>query len=472
MTGAGIGPERRRRARARCAWPARLAAVAGTLLLGACAQFSPDGGFDSVQRVAGESLGKELVWARSDGDRDLIAARVDELLSQPLSADGAVQLALLNNRDLQAAFFDLGISEAELVQAGRLPNPGFSFGRTTRGSEIELERSVRFDLSRLLTLPLASRAASRLFAQAQRQAALRAVDLAARTRIAYFEALAARETVRYRQQVAEAAEAGAELARRMASAGNWNRLQQAREQGFYADAALGLARARQAETASRERLVRLLGLWGDQTAFALPERLPDLPVRAQDRPDVEREALARRLDVQAARLAAQRTADNLGLTRATRFVNVLEVGARLDTSNEEPTRRGYEIALELPLFDWGQARVARAEAVYMQTVHQAARIAIGARSEVRQAYAAYRSAYDVARHVRDEIVPIRQRIAEENLLRYNGMLIGVFELLADARAQIAGVESYIAALRDFWIAQSDLEHSMLGRPALPAPAAG
>ncbi|MDX3905088.1 MAG: TolC family protein [Pigmentiphaga sp.] len=442
--------------------------VAATLLLGACAQFSPDSGFDAVQEVSAKHLDQDAVWTRTPAERQQRDDRVAQLLARPLSVDDAVQLALLNNRDLQAAFFDLGISEAELVQAGRLPNPGFSFGRTTRGSEIEIERSAQFSLARLLAMPLARRVASRQFQEAQRDAALRVVDLAARTRAAYFEALAARETVRYRKQVFDAAEAGAELARRMAATGNWNRLLEAREQGFYADAALGMAQARQAETASRERLVRLLGLWGDQLAFQLPERLPDLPAEVRAQPDVERQALAGRLDVQAARLAVNRTADDLGLTRATRFINVLEVGALRNSSNEAPTKRGYEIGFELPLFDWGEARVARAQSTYMQTVERAAQVAIDARSEVRHAYAAYRAAYDIARHVRDEVVPIRQRIAEENLLRYNGMLIGVFELLADARAQIASVEGYIAALRDFWVAQSDLELAMLGRPALPA----
>ena len=132
-------------------------------------------------------------------------------------------------------------------------------------------------------------------------------------------------------------------------------------------------------------------------------------------------------------------------------------------------RRGWEIGVELPLFDWGDARIARAQGVYMQSVHRAAETAINARSEVREAYTGYRSAYDIARHHRDEIVPLRQRIAEENLLRYNGMLIGVFELLADARAQIASVNNTIEALRDFWIARSDLDMALIGKPSLGVP---
>jgi outer membrane protein TolC len=272
------------------------------------------------------------------------------------------------------------------------------------------------------------------------------------------------------RQVAQAADAGAELARRMEQVGNFNKLQRAREQGFHADATLRLAQAQQAQRSTRERLTRLLGLWGPQTQFMLPQRLPDLPQAPLELPDIEPVALAQRLDVQGAKLAAEQTARHLGLTRTTRFVNVLELGLLRNSSNEAPTQRGWEISVELPLFDWGDARVARAEAIYMQALHRAAQTAINARSEVREAYTGYRSAYDIARHHRDEILPLSQRIAEENLLRYNGMLIGVFELLADARTQIATVNASIEALRDFWIAQADLDMALIGKPDLAAAA--
>jgi len=145
------------------------------------------------------------------------------------------------------------------------------------------------------------------------------------------------------------------------------------------------------------------------------------------------------------------------LTRATRFIDVLEFGPARITETPEPRKKGYEISFELPLFDWGGARVAKAESLYMQSVHRAAAAAVQARSEVRESYAAYRTAYDLARRYRDEIVPLRRKISEENLLRYNGMLIGVFELIADAREQVASVAASIDALRDFWLAEADLQ---------------
>lgn len=452
--------------------PGIAALLVTAALLGGCASFSTDGGFGSVQSAAKDRLGKQVQWSRTEADADSIERRVGELLAKPLTADDAVQLALLNNRGLQARFHDLGITESEVVQAGRLPNPGFSFGRMKQGDEVELERGLHLNLARLLAIPLVTRMEARRFEQVKHEVTMDMLTLAADTRKAYFQALAAEESLRYMRQVKDVAEASAELARRMEAVGNFNKLARAREQSFYADAMLGLARAEQVQRSSRERLIRLLGLWGTQTQFALPERLPDLPDAPKDQPDIERLAMAQRLDVQAAKLGAEQTARYLGLTRTTRFINVLELGLVRNTSNEAPRQTGWEIGLELPLFDWGGARVARAEAVYMQALHRAAKTAIDARSEVREAYGNYRSAYDIARHQRDEIVPLKKRISEEQLLRYNGMLIGVFELLADARSQIASVNGTIESLRDFWLAQADLDMALIGKASMAAPVAG
>ena len=446
--------------------------IAFVLTVGGCATFSPDGGFDAVQDVTKSRLGKEVTWVKTESERDSVDARVAELLKDALTADNAVQVALLNNRGLQASFYELGISEADLVQADRFPNPHFSMLRASHLDggvrEYKIEQVLTFNIFALLTIPLAVEVETRRFEQVKRLVAMDVLRLAAETRQAYYQAVAAQEMVRYMRQVKDVADASAELARRMAQVGNWSKLNQAREQGFYADAALNLARAEQAEVTGRERLIRLLGLWGQQTAIRLPQRLPDLPGSADDLPEIEQQAMQQRLDLLAMRAEIDALAKNLGLTKTTRFINVLEFGpARvLEGTRDSPYKRGFEISFQLPLFDWGGARVAKAESIYMQAVNRAAEGAINARSEVREAYHAYRSAFDVAKHYRDEIVPIRKRIADENLLRYNGMLIGVFDLLADARAQIASVSSYIESLRDFWIANADLSMAMVGKPSL------
>jgi outer membrane protein TolC len=439
------------------------ATLAAVVLLSGCATFSKDGGFSAVETVAKERLQKDVVWARDENTQATIASRVGELLKQPLSVDDAVQIAILNNRGLQATFAELGIAEAEFVQAGRLPNPGISYGRLKREHELEVERGLHFNLARLVTLPWASRLEGRRFERTKATVAAEMLAVAAQTRNAYFQALAAQEATRYLEQVRLAAEAAAELSARMARTGNLSKLDHAREQVFYAEATARLARAKQAAVAEREKLIRLMGLWGNDTQFKLPERLPDLPSAPKDLPDVERTMLAQRLDIQMAQRELEGMARSLGLTKATRFVNVFEVGILSNSESHEPRQTGYEISLELPIFDFGGARVARAEAMYMQALHRTQQVAVNARSEAREAYSAYRTAYDLAKHYRDEIVPLRKRIGEENVLRYNGMLISVFELLADAREQVMSVNNYIEALRDYWLAESNLDLALTGK---------
>jgi outer membrane protein TolC len=370
---------------------------------------------------------------------------------------------MLNNRGLQAGYAELGIAEADLVQAGRLPNPSISFGRVKGRQGIEIERSLTLPVLGLLTVPFTRPIEKRHFEQAQLRTAAEVLHVADQTRQAWYGAVAAQQSAVYLEQVHSAAEASAELARRMLAAGNWSALQQAREQAFHADAVAQLARARQASVAEREKLIRLMGLARDQ-GVTLPDRLPDLPAAPRAIDDAETQAMANRLDILMAEKELAGLASSLRLTRVTRFVNLLDVSYLHNNSTGLHAERakGYEIALEVPLFDFGGARVARAEAMYMQAVQRAAAGAIDARSQVRESYAGYRSAYAIARHHQDQVVPLKKRISDEQLLRYNGMLISVFELLADAREQVASVNAAIEAQRDFWIADSALQAAMTG----------
>ena len=437
----------------------RLVIVSGMLLAG-CASFSEDGGFGRVEQALAERRAGQAKWVRSAEVADSVNTRVRELLAKPLSAEDAAQIALLNNPGLQARYAELGIAEADLVRASRWSGPKLGFARLARGDEIEREASVFFDVLGLLSIPLSTKAQEKRFAAAQQRASEEALNLALATRKAWFDAVAAQQTAKYMEDVQLAAEASAELARRMAETGNWPLLRRAREQAFYADATTQLARARLAHTVAREKLTRLMGLWGEDVGYALPERLPDLPPAAREGLELEAQALRQRLDVQAARRDAESLAESLGLTRVTRYVDLIEVGALRTTETGQEVKRGWELELRIPIFDFGAARAARAEYLYLQAVNRAADTAIRARSEVRESYATYRTAFDIARHYRDEIVPLRKRISEEMLLRYSGMLSSVFELLADSRAAVASVNAYLEAQHDFWIAEADLQMAL------------
>ena len=439
-----------------------LTCVLASLALGGCTTFSQDGGFGDVKKASAEHIKQEVVWPKTEAEQKAVTDRVAELLKTPLNVDAAVQLALLNNKDLQASLYQLGISEADVVQAGRLPNPKFSMLYTRNNGDYKIEQALTFNILSLITMPKMLEIERSNFEKTKQSVALDVLNLAHETRLAYFNAVAANERLSYSEQVKESAEASAELASRMVKAGNWNALEQATEQSFYADAIVEYANAKNQQTSAHEALSRLLALPIDQ--LSLEKRLPDLPQTINELPDYEKTAFEQRLDLQAMRLETQALAKQLGLTKTTRFINVLEIGpARvLEGRRGDPYKKGVDISFELPLFDWGGAKVARAEAIYMQAVNRTAQLAINAQSEIREAYSRYQTNYEVAKHYRDEIVPLRKKVLQENQLRYNGMLISPFELFANARAQVASVNSYIATLNEFWLAETALQMSLIG----------
>jgi outer membrane protein, multidrug efflux system len=438
--------------------------LAAALTLAGCATVSPDGNASDInQLVAGKTAGTTAQLAAADtaATREAVA----KLLSQPLTAESAVRIALLNNPGLHASMATLGISDADRVQAGTLPNPHVSLGRFRAGDTLEIERALRFNVMGLIALPWRAKWQNQQHELAKLQAAQEVVKLAADTCKAWVNAVAAQQTAAYMADAKLAAEAGGELARRMARVGNWSRLEQAREQVFLAEAATQLARAQQNAFAEREKLIRLLGLWGTQTEFKLVERLPDLPKAAQEISNIEERALRERLDVRSVVAESDYVANSLGLVKVSGFINALDVTARRNTlfdnaAGIKETKKGWELELPIPLFDWGGAGSARAQSTYMQSVARVRQTAVNARSEAREAYHGYRTAYDVAVHYRDEVVPLRKFINDEVLLRYNGMLLSVFYLLSDMRTQIMAVNGAIEAQRDFWLADADLQTTL------------
>lgn len=449
-----------------------LACLGLSALLSACAGPVATSAFNEIAGQTEDRIGQRPVWIKSAGEERQVRETLDRLLTGPLDADSAVQVALLNNRRLQAGFTELGIGAAELTRAWRPGNPGFSFGRLRRSGEVEIERAFTLDALSLLVLPIAAGIEERRFEQTKLDTASRILALAAATRRAWFEAVTAEQTVAYVAQVRESAATQAELARRMRQAGNWSALNYAREQLFYAEATARLARSRMAATAAREKLARLMGLWGADTAFTLPDRLPDLPAEPHSVANIEAKAMSERLDIRMAQASLAGLRKAYGLTSATRFVNVLETGFVRNSESGRSDQTGYEISIEIPLFDFGDAKVAEAENRYMQAVHRLAETAVNARSAARETYLDYRTAYDLARHYRTEILPLRQKISEEMLLRYNGMLVSVFDLLADSRDQISDVSAALEAQRDFWIADTNLTYVTLAAVEGNAPATG
>jgi outer membrane protein TolC len=441
----------------------RAISVVALIGLAGCAATGPDGGFAEIDEAVKARTGVQTRWVRSDDEARVVREQVTALLGKPLSADDAVRIALINNPGLQASYAELGIARGDLISAGVLPNPHFGYGRAQRGDTTTVETVISFNILSLITVPLRMRAQAERFEQVKQATAAEAVRVGAEARKAYFRALGAAQLAAYMEDVKTTAEASAELARRMAGVGNFPKLDYMREQAFYSEATVQLGRARQLAVAERERLVRVLGLWGDQVRLQLPERMPDLPTAPRELQDAEQTAMEQRLDLRAARRDAEAFAKSLGYAQVTRFFDEIEVGVTRERETGEPVKKGWEISVPIPLFDWGGGRVTRADAMLMQAASRLAEAAVNARSEVREQYQRYRAAYDTARHYRDEVVPLRKRISEEVLLRYNGMLASTFELLADSREQVTAVAAAIDQQREFWIAEADLNTALTGR---------
>ena len=451
-----------------------LTAAIGVLLLAGCATVDVNQSIARANTDTSSFTKGGLSLAQSDEQRRSMRDAAEALLTTPLGREDAVRLALVNSPSMQALLAQSWADAADASQSGRISNPILTLGRLRSPAELEVGRMLAFGLLDLLTLPQRQRVAQGRIEQNQLQLTANVIEQVTQVREAWVAAVAAAQSVQYAKQVNDSAEASAELARRMLAVGNFSKLQRARQQAFYADAAVQWASAAQLATANREALVRLLGLTDAQAALLqLPERLPELPNEPRAPEMVASAASSARLDVR----MAQATLD--GITRA-QGINLIASFTDIELSVIRNTKtdrldgpkaqyRGAEVALKLPIFDWGDLKRDASRAQALAAANRLEATVRAAGSSLRETYTAYRSAYDTARHYRDEIVPLRKLIADGNVLRYNGMLIGVFELLADSRDQIASVSAAINAQKQFWLADAALQATIVGKPMMMAP---
>ncbi len=458
----------------------KLAAIAGfPLVLAGCVTnpdyASMDAGFRTVSAKVAEATGRQSAWVQDRQQARMVRARVKELLARKtIDADTAVQIALLNNKGLQAAYADLGGAAAAVWQSTMLVNPIMAIGAGGLGTpEMEafraIEATVTANLLALLTRERNIAIADVRYRQAQLDAALATLQLAAETRRAWINAVSAWETVGQLNRAQVAADAASELAEKLGESGAMSKGAQAREHAFNAELAGQAAQARLAARLAKEELIRLMGLWGEDAKFEIPNRLPSLPKALAKRDTIEAEALRRRIDLQVAKLELEAVARSYKLTEATRLVTDLELMAGVETEREREdgktkfeTTGLAELEFAIPIFDSGKARMRQAELNYLRAANQLAEKSVNIRSEARSAYQAYRASYDIARHYRDSVVPLRTKIEEEAQLTYNGMITNTFELLADTRAKVNSVILSVNAKRQFWLADAGLQTAING----------
>jgi cobalt-zinc-cadmium efflux system outer membrane protein len=435
------------------------------VFLSGCTTVRLNAGFPVVSALVEERSGVGVFWNNgTDLDKEA-AEKLGSLLKDKLTVDDAVQIALLNNRELQAVYSDLGVAQADLVQAGLLTNPIFDGAvkwPTPGGGRPELELAVVMNFLDIFYLPLRKQVAAAHFEETKTRVSGMVLDFAARVRTAFFLHQANEQMLELRQTIVQALTASFEVARRLHEAGNITDLDFARERALLEGGKLALRSVEVAARQSREELNTLMGLWGNQTEWQTDERLPEVPQQPVQTEDIERVALDRSLDLLNARQRVVSAGEQLGLNKATALIPESHMGV-LGERTDGAWEVGPVLEFPIPLFDQGQARTGRAAAELRRAQQEYYALAIKIRATARALRDRAQGARDRALYYRDIMLPLHTRIVNEAQLHYNAMQLGPILLLRAREQQIETGAAYVEALRDYWLARSELTQLLSGR---------
>ncbi len=449
-----------------------LAALVLALLTG-CASVNPKPAFEDVRTTVAERTGHEASWATTAPEAAAIEERVEALLKGELTSERAVQVALMNNPGLQASFEEVGISQADLAQAGRIQNPELSgFVRfPSEGGGRNTELSFVLNVFDLLIAPLRQKVAAAELERTKLHVADEVLDLAAEVKLAYFTLQGRLQLVKRLRLVLDLTETAERFARRLHEAGNIPDLELENQIALHRQSKVDVALAEAEARADREGLTRLLGLWGANTAFRVSDQLPDMPQAEIPLEGLEAIAVSQRQDIAAARWGVDLVGRALALRKKTRFFPVgIHLGVNTEKDIEGPRLTGPELALQLPIFDTGKASIARLEAEHRRAQRQLEALAVNARSEVREARDRMLASRDLARYYRETLLPQRVRILDQTLRYYNLLFNGAFDLLLAKQAEVEAEKAHVSAWRDYWIAKAELERALGGAwPAVGVP---
>jgi outer membrane protein, heavy metal efflux system len=441
------------------------AVLSGCLLLSGCAA-PPPPAFDGVSQTLSRRLDQTVAWRGVSESDQAADDAMHRLLSAPLTADTAVQVSLLDNRDLQATYEDLGIARADLVQAGLLKNPIFSFDLRipdVSPKKTYLDFSIEDDFVDLLLRPLREEMAEDAFAATKAHVVGQVLQLAAETRTAFYAYEAAQQQVEIAQRAGAAQAAALDVENRLHDAGNTSELNLLTQESMANQCHVDLLDAQAAQATARENLNQLMGLSGDDIQWNVTDRLADPPVDEIDGHGLETLAVQRNADVESARAAVTAAAGTLGITQKTSWFASIDAGANAERETDGQWRIGPSLIVPVPLFDQGQAAVAKAIALYRQSEQRYLAAVIDVQSRVRLALDQMQRARARALFYRDQQLPLQQKLVEQMQLEFNGMYVGIFELLSTKRDAIDTGREYIDSLRDYWTARAALELAIGGR---------
>ncbi len=430
-----------------------------------CATVDRRDGFDDVQRTVNDRINRHVVWYQDSAVDEEAGRAIASLIEDELTVDEAVEVALLRNRGLQAIYEDLGVAQADLVEAGLLRNPVFEAqirfpGRPANPYELHVVQ----EFIDIFFIPLRRKVALAALEAVKFRVANAVLEHAAETRESFYLFQGTAQLVEMRKTVVEATAASAMLAGRQHEAGNISDLDLANEQALHEQTIVDLTLAQAEALERRERLNEAMGLWGAEAAsWKIDPRLAEVSANESIEADLESLAVSQRLDLLAKAREIESLGQSLGLARASALIPSLEAGAHVEREPDGPATWGPSVGLTLPIFNQGQPAVARASSRLRQKQQEYVASAVKVRSEVRLARNRMMSAGKVAEHYKSVMLPLRGKIVEESQLHYNAMQIGPVQLLQAKQAELEAGSHYIEALRNYWIAFADLERAVGGR---------
>ncbi len=440
----------------------KAAALACLFALGACTTLPGDSGRSEVVRLVSD---RGLAMPQSNIDRPVI------LKNDSLTVVEAVRHALEYNPELSVLFATLGFSAADLYDAGRIRNPVFSaalLNSDERGMGDQLSLSILASFADIVTLPARSRMANAEFAAAKQAFAFAVLDLASATQAAFYDYLAAKQTVMLRQQTNKAASLSLALAERFYKAGNISAKDIALERAAAAQASLVALRAQADQLKARSELARLLGV-SPADPWETKSQLPLPPDKKDSIESLLSLALESRLDLSAARIRADYLADKLGVTNWSRWLGELSVGYEREKEVDGAILKGPALEWELPIFSFRRGDLLRAESELHAQMAELRALTLDIDREVRLAYESMNNAESQVLVFKDKLIPARIDATQRAQQEENFMLIGIFELISTKQEEYDTYEGYIEAVRDYWLARTALARSVGNK--LPTDAA-
>ncbi len=438
--------------------------ILAALPLAGCSTLPPEEPFNQVAETVQAQIGKRISWDAGQYADPLVRSTIEKLLSRPLTAETAVQIALLNNRELQTTYADLGISQANVVQATLWKNPivtgNVLFPITGGGIDYTFNFLLR--VIDIIYIPLRESVAESQLEETKFQVTARVMSIAGQTYLAFVDYVGEQERVSILKRAVESASAIIESGKALRKAGNINDYDFEAQVALQLQFAAELSRAQLDAAEARERLNRLLGLTGLQTQWRAPDRLPRISGRERLPADAERTAIEASLDLGTIR---QRL---ITMGRKYRVVDITSVLPKLDLGGQEDRSSGQDeagpiFAIELAVFDWGQARREAARMEILKTRDEFTALAVRVRSFARLQQAKLLSARQTAIFYANIVLPQAQRFLQAAEKQYEVKELGIFDLLDIKEKQIKVSVEYATALKTYWRRRVRLAQILKGK---------